>query len=348
MPLTIIRQTITEIEADAIVNTANPYPVVGAGTDTAVYEAAGREELLAAREAIGEIPVGCAAVTEAFHLPAKYVIHAVGPVWRGGRQGEQELLKTCYRNALQTAVDLGCESAAFPLLGSGSNGFPKDLAFRIALDAIQAFLLDHEINVILAVYDRESYQISKRLFADITSYIEDHQVREPDAGKGRRRKRADAFSSQSRCRENLHDIFDNEISIGAIRPDAFVGTQMEEARSSIILPPAEETFQVKLLSLIDASGESDPAVYKRANIDRKLFAKIRKDVNYRPSRKTAVSLALALNLSLDRAQDLLSRAGYALSLSNTGDLILRYCFENGIYNLMDVNQILLSFDQEML
>ncbi len=337
MPLTIIRQDLTEIEADAIVNTANPNPCIGPGTDEAVYEAAGREELLAERKTIGVIPPGSAAVTKAYRLPAKIIIHAVGPVYIDGFHGEEALLKKSYRTSMELACRYECESIAFPLLGSGSNGFPKDIAFHIALDAIQTFLLEQELNVILAVYDRESFRISRKLFSDIRSYIEDHQIKERSERRGAR------ISESIRNRwGRKEDAFH---SCGA---EQFLKPEPALMDDAIVLPKAEETFQKKLLSLIDSSGETDPAVYKRANIDRKLFAKIRKDENYRPSRKTAVALALALKLSLQQAEDLLSRAGYALSLSSTWDLIIRYCFEHHIFRILEVNQILLDFDQETL
>lgn len=336
MSFQIIRDDITRVSADAIVNTANPQPAVGGGTDTAVYEAAGREELEKARAAIGVIAEGDAAVTPAFHLHAKIIIHAVSPVWIDGQHREIELLQSCYRRSLELAEQYECSSIAFPLMAAGSNGFPKDRALQTALHEIQRYLLNHEMDITLVVFDKSVYQLSGNVFTDVKSYIEDHEVDSlqdfeyaaPSYARHKRIGRENSFFG---------------LAAGYLRP---AEAPFEEA--AIRLPKTEDTFQKKLFEWIDASGETDPEIYKRAGLDRKLFAKIRRDENYKPSRKTAAALALALHLSLKDAEDLLSRAGYALSQSTQSDLILRYCFEHQVYNLVDVNSILFQFDQEML
>lgn len=342
MPLTIIRDNIVNARADAIVNTANPLPLIGSGTDTAVYEAAGEEELLAARKAIGVIAEGDAAVTPAFGLDAKIIIHTVSPVWdEAEKETKTELLASCYRKSMELALEHGCERIAFPLLASGSNGFPKDIALNTALNTIQSFLLSHDMDVLLVVFDRSSFELSSRVFHDVREYIQEHQVIEAEDAEyapklhisGRRRRRPDLFQLQMPLPLAKEEAAGQNYAMGLVLPK---------------LPMQEDTFQKKLFTLIDESGESDPAVYKRANIDRKLFAKIRKDENYKPSRKTAIALALALKLSLKEAEDLLERAGYALSMSTIFDLIIRYCFEHGVYDIIEVNSILFEFDQEML
>ena len=379
MPLTIIRQSITEVDADAIVNTANPHPVVGGGTDTAVYEAAGFDALLEARKAIGDIPVGDAAVTPAFNLPYKIIIHTVSPIWEDGNHAETEALRSCYLRSLEEAEKHACASVAFPLLASGSNGFPKDIALKTALDAIQSWLMDHEMQVILAVFDKQSFELSSNVYADVKSYIEEHRVSDLEKKEyGARRRRRDStlpfdvigmalpvssspmhhpgekkeaedekeerynaapvYSDAAESYESSTHVYARE----AYAPDEISFSDILRGRKK------EETFQVKLLQLIDESGETDPMVYKRANIDRKLFAKIRKDENYKPSRKTAIALAIALKLSLPEAQDLLKRAGFSLSQSSTFDLIIRYCFDRRIYDISQVNAILFDFDQEIL
>lgn len=381
MPLTIIRQSITEVDAEAIVNTANPHPVVGGGTDTAVYEAAGFDALLEARKAIGDIPVGEAAVTPAFNLPYKIIIHTVSPIWEDGNHAETEALRSCYLCSLEEAEKHACASVAFPLLASGSNGFPKDIALKTALNAIQSWLMDHEMQVILAVFDKQSFALSSNVYADVKSYIEEHRVSdlaEKEYGAGRRRRRDTALPSgvmglalppsslpgHHRREERDAEDTDENLYLNAAMDYADASDSYESASnayardvyspdeisfSDILRNRAkEETFQVKLLNLIDASGETDPMVYKRANIDRKLFAKIRKDENYKPSRKTAIALAIALKLSLPEAQDLLKRAGFSLSQSSTFDLIIRFCLEHQIYDINDVNSILFKFDQEVL
>ncbi len=379
MPLTIIRQSITEVDADAIVNTANPHPVVGGGTDTAVYEAAGFDALLEARKEIGDIRAGDAAVTPAFNLPYKIIIHTVSPMWVDGNHGETETLRSCYLRSLEEAEKHECASTAFPLLASGSNGFPKDIALKTALDSIQSWLMTHEMNVILAVFDKESFELSSNVYADVKSYIEEHRVSDLEKKEyGARRRRRDStlpfdvigmalpvssspmhhpgekkeaedekeerynaapvYSDAAESYESSTHVYARE----AYAPDEISFSDILRGRKK------EETFQVKLLQLIDESGETDPMVYKRANIDRKLFAKIRKDENYKPSRKTAIALAIALKLSLPEAQDLLKRAGFSLSQSSTFDLIIRYCFDRRIYDISQVNAILFDFDQEIL
>lgn len=381
MPLTIIRQSITEVDAEAIVNTANPHPTVGGGTDTAVYEAAGFDALLEARKAIGDIAVGDAAVTPAFNLPYKIIIHTVSPIWEDGNHAETEALRSCYLRSLEEAEKHACASVAFPLLASGSNGFPKDIALKTALDAIQSWLMDHEMQVILAVFDKESFALSSNVYADVKSYIEEHRVSdlaEKEYRNSRRRRRDTALPSGAiglalppsslpghhRREERDAEDTDENLYLNAAMDyadasESYASASNAYARdvyspdeisfSDILRNRAkEETFQVKLLNLIDASGETDPMVYKRANIDRKLFAKIRKDENYKPSRKTAIALAIALKLSLPEAQDLLKRAGFSLSQSSTFDLIIRYCLEHHIWDINDVNSILFKFDQEVL
>ena len=405
MPLNIIRQSIIEVEADAIVNTANPHPAVGGGTDTAVYEAAGREQLMEARRKIGDIEEGCAAATPAFNLPYRIIIHTVSPVWQDGQHGETELLRSCYLSSLKIAEENACASVAFPLLASGSNGFPKDIALKTALDAIQSYLMDHEMNVILAVFDKTSFELSSNVYADVRSYILQHQVDALEAREYRKRRdhytpvsgaayhrrpkepaaqakdlREGIQARERRRKDSAPGIYalqipkkeeyekDEETAAAATYADTADYAEANDVAEEYALSPSiqaidaddvsfsdivrsaarEETFQVQLLKLIDASGETDPVVYKRANIDRKLFAKIRKDENYKPSRKTAIALAIALKLNLAETQDLLQRAGYSISLTTTSDLIIRYCLENGIWNINDVNSILFRFDQETL
>ncbi len=358
MPLHIVRNDITKMEADAIVNTANPLPVIGSGTDMAVYEAAGMERLLKKRKKIGEIRPGCSALTPAYGLAAKYIIHTVSPVWQGGGCGEAECLAECYRSALELARKKHCRSIVFPLLASGSNGFPKDLALQTALKELQTFLLEHEMEIYLAVFDRSSFELSGKLFADVRSYIEEHQVEQSLHNEYRQKnvsRREDRPALSGYFREDPENMREEADLIPPVmhsarpsfrRPAA--AAKEEALPAAVRLPQKEETFQVRLLELIDRSGRTDPDVYKHANLDRKLFAKIRKDENYKPSRKTAVALALALHLSEKETEDLLARAGIALSRSTTFDLIIRYCLENRLYNIFDVNAILFEFDQETL
>ena len=177
MPFEIIRNDITLMRADAIVNTANPLPIIGGSSDARIHEAAG-PELLEARKKIGPIAVGEAAVTPAFRLGAQYVIHTVGPQWRGGGAGEEQLLENCYRSCLALAREHGCASIAFPLISSGTYGFPRDRALQCAIRAISGFLMANEMQVWLVVFHREAYQLSEKLFRGVRSYIDEHYVEE--------------------------------------------------------------------------------------------------------------------------------------------------------------------------
>lgn len=329
MSFKIVRNNIINVKADMIVNTANPRPVIGGGTDTAVYEAAGREKLMEARRKIGVIAPGKAAVTKAYGLDAKYIAHAVSPVWVDGQHHEAEQLRSCYVSSLKLAENHHCESIAFPLMAAGSNGFPNDIALKTALDAIQSYLMDHEMDITLVVFDKQSFELSEKVFKSVESYIEEHQVAwfEEEEYKYRRPRQ--------------NQIYEKHSALSTAPMSA-------PAPGHAWTPKKEQTFQVRLLHLIDASGRTDPDVYKAANIDRKLFAKIRKNENYKPSKKTVIALALALHLSLDDTVDLLSRAGFALSPSVIFDLVIRYCLENDIYNIFEVNAMLFKFDQETL
>ena len=390
MPFSIVRNDLTKVKADAIVNTANPQPVIGAGTDLAVYTAAGADLLLAERRKIGAIPPGEAAVTPAFALPAKYIIHTVGPAWQGGEAGEFETLASCYRKPLLLARQLGCESIAFPLISTGTYGFPKDKALSVAIDTIEAFLREDELDVTLAVLNKEAFALSKERLADVQSYIDDrtaellHQAEynasysapRPQAQVSQRpqsqnsykpKKRRKLFEKLTSLRkEESCEVFDAENNLPAFDADEDLSTAAKMAHHAA---PAEgaahaggfanqslsdrmthlgDTFQERLLHLIDEQDLTDPEVYKKANLDRKLFSKIRSNAGYRPSKNTVLALAIALELDLGETKDLLARAGFAFSPSSKFDLIVQYCFEKRIYDIYEVNALLFQYDQPLL
>ena len=333
MAFQIIRNNIINVEADAIVNTANPLSAIGPGVDHAIYEAAGRDELLAERKKIGFMAQGEVAFTPAFALNADYIIHTIGPTWEGGNKGERETVAECYRKSLELAEELRCESIAFPLMATGNYGFPKDEALRIALSVISTFLLSHEMEVFLVVYDKESFEISGKLFSDIKAYIEDEEA---DYEPVRRRR---LYSSEPP--EFLQHAALPEETYGILSDAAGAGID-EKVRH------LDKTFQEHLFTLIDRRGLKDPEVYKKANIDRKHFSKIRSNVAYQPSKMTAVALAIALELNLDQTRDLLMRAGLALSSSSVFDKIIEYCIENEVYDIYEINCILFEYDQPLL
>ena len=332
MAFNIIRQDIARAEADAIVISANTAPRDGGGGDSAVYAAAGREKLLAAREEIGILNPGDAKATPAFDLHAKYIIHVKAPKWLDGNHGEGEMLRACYRNALHLAEELKCESVVFPLLSSGRYRFPEALSMSIARDEIRSFVETSDMTVTLAVYDAAAFNLSKQLETNIVSYIDDHYVE----AHGWRRESSSFMMPQAK---------------GSAMPEDSVSFPKEvNAFCSLedVLRRKEETFTEMLLRMIDERGLKDSEVYKKANIDRKLFSKIRSDINYHPKKKTVLALCFALSLSIRDALELLSRSGYALSPSSRADLIICYCLENEIYDIFEVNEILFRFDEPLL
>ena len=358
MPFQIIRSDITKVRADAIVNTANPKPRIGRGTDSAIYAAAGEEQLLKAREQIGEIAPGQAVYTDAFNLNARYIIHTVGPMWIDGEHGEREILHSCYENSLALAAELSCKSIAFPLIASGTYGFPKDEALHIALTEIQKFLLTHEMKIILVVFDRKALELSEGLVGGIEQYIDDYAVRElRESERGQkeisdlRRRRLQREEEQmvlesiAYAPEPYEQTTDGAlppIALGASIPDVS-GKSLDE-----VLGNAGESFQQRLLELIDKSGMDDVTVYKKANIDRKVFSRIRCKPDYKPKKKTAVAFAIALELDLPTMTDLLSRAEIALSPNNRFDLIITYFVSNKIYDIYEINAALFKYGQPIL
>ena len=381
MPLEIIRNDITKVRADAIVNTANPNVAVGDGVDSAIYSAAGRDKLLAARSGIGELRPGECAVTPAFDLPAKYIIHTVGPAWEGGTSGEIETVAECYRGSLEKARELKCDSVAFPLISAGTYGFPKDVALKTAVSEISGFLFDNDMTVYLVVYDRKAFEVSGKAFSDIKSYIDESEVKvrqhrrpEPEAILSSRNISFDGGpevfeSDERRCFPEVpyssapvggaapHPQIEKKKRgfgiLPSIRPVRRPGGPAEPERKpdkdiEDIIKDKDESFQQYLFRVIDRKGLTDPEVYKKANIDRKHFSKIRSNPDYNPSKKTALALAVALELNMDETRDLLLKAGMALTRSSTFDLIMAYCIEHRIYDIYEINCILFKFGQPTL
>ncbi len=329
MPFKIVRNDITKMGVDAIVNAANESLLGGGGADGCIHRAAG-PELLAECRTLGGCRTGDAKLTRAYRLPCKYVIHTVGPVWSGGGHGERELLASCYRTSLELAKEHGCETVAFPLLSSGVFGYPKDQALRVAVDAIGEFLLHNDMTVYLVVFDRRAYRIGSKLFADITEYIDDHYA---DA-------HADTVSARL-SRMNASEYLLDSACKSAVPPTAAGG--LDE-----MLAHLDAGFSETLLKLIDRSGKKDSEIYKKANVDRKLFSKIRNNPGYRPSKPTALAFAIALELDLDETRDLIARAGYAFSPSSKFDIIVEFFIRRKNYDIFEINEALFTFDQSLL
>ena len=329
MPLQIVRNDITKMEVDAIVNAANSSLLGGGGVDGCIHRAAG-PELLAECKTLGGCETGSAKITKGYRLPCKYVIHAVGPRWRDGKHGEREKLVSCYRTSLLLAKEHGCETVAFPLISSGIYGYPKDQALKVAIDTISDFLLENDMTVYIVIFDRKTYQIGEKLFSDIAAYIDDTYVDE----------HTDSRASQLRRMQMLSEEPEKAI-YGA--PMAASAKSLDDALSQI-----DESFSEMLLRKIDEKGMTDAQCYKKANIDRKLFSKIRSDWLYKPSKPTALAFAIALELPLDETKEMLMKAGFALSHSNKFDIIIEYFIENGNYNVFEINEALFAFDQSLL
>ena len=340
MPLSIVRNDITKMQVDAIVNAAKETLLGGGGVDGAIHAAAG-PELLAECRALGGCRTGDAKITAAYHLPCRHVIHTVGPVWNGGHSGERELLASCYRKSLALAKEQQCETVAFPLISSGAYGYPKDQALRVAVDTIGEFLLQHEMTVYLVIFDRAAYQISGKLFADIAEYIDDHYV---DEHSDSRRERL--------CRPKQplpEDLFCHSALMAApCPPDTSEENMAAGGCLDDILLELDAGFSETLLKLIDGTGKKDSDIYKKANVDRKLFSKIRNNPDYKPSKATALAFAIALELDLEETKDFIGRAGFALSRSSKFDMIIEYFIKQGVYDIFAINEALFAFDQSLL
>lgn len=340
MPLQIVRNDITAMKVDAIVNAANTALKKGGGVCGAIFAAAGAEKLQAECDSIGGCRTGEAVMTSGHNLPAAYIIHTPGPVWQGGQAGESQLLHNSYINSLELARENKLESIAFPLLSSGIYGYPKDQALKISLAAIGEFLLENEMMVYLVVFDQKAFALSEKLFTAIEKFIDDNYVDQHLVEESNRRY----LSSKNIKLSFKRAAYEVKNVVSDITDESlYSGRSLDDA-----LRHLEETFTQMLLHLIDEKGLTDAETYKRANIDRKLFSKIRSNQDYKPSKNTAIAFAIALELNLDQTQDLLTKAGYALSPSNKFDLIIQYFIETKNYNIHEINEALFHYEQSLL
>lgn len=370
MPFTIVRQDITQMDVDAIVNAANTELAMGGGVCGAIFRAAGPSELQASCNRLAPIQTGKAVITPGFGLPAKYVIHTAGPVYRDGTQGEEQLLRSSYQNSLTLARENGCQSIAFPLISSGIYGYPKQEALTVATDAIRDFLDEHDMDVYLTVFDKASFAVSEKLLGDVKSYIDERFVdARYDEGREISRPlleveqesiappaRASILKRKRTSRKAHREKEDTSPLLWKVSEDtAPMPEQAMQVRESAVpddiegwIGKIDEPFSDTLLRLIDEKGKTDAQVYRRANIDRRLFSKIRTGRDYTPGKRTIIALAVALELSISETTDLLKRAGYALSPSRLFDVIVEYFIVNGKYDIYEINEVLFHHDQPLL
>lgn len=330
MTFEIKRGQITKMRLDAIVNAANSQLQGGGGVCGAIFQDAGWDKMQKACDKIGYCAPGNAVLTPGFALPAKYVIHTVGPIWQGGQHHEAEILRSCYRSSLTLAMEKGISSIAFPLIASGIYGFPKDQALQIAVNEISTFVMDHEMQVFLIIFTSQEWYLNPTMLSNVRRYIDS--------------------SYKPEITENRNiQIDDEEKVLCAPCPDRMASMPQAVPRNlRDLLNQREETFSQSLLRLIDEKGKSDVEVYKKANMDRKLFSKIRSNKNYAPKKSTVLALAVALELNLDESKDLLAKAGFAFSDCSKFDLIVRFFIEHKQYNIFEINEVLFSFDQPLL
>lgn len=326
MPLKIIRNDITKMSIDAIVNAANKTLLGGGGVDGSIHRAAGKG-LLRECKSLGGCETGNAKVTGAYNLPCKYIIHTVGPRWFGGTKNEKKLLESCYKTSLQLAKEYNCETVAFPLISSGVFGYPKERALKIAVDVIADFLFENDMTVYIVVFDKTAFKIGEKLFSDIEEYIDDNYV---DIHKN-----SFARSKTLSIPNVMADMSETHAPFSMVDLD-------------IKLKDIDESFSQMLLRLIDEKGMTDVECYKKANIDRKLFSKIRSDIHYKPSKQTVIAFAVSLQLTLSETEEMLKKAGFALSHSNKFDIIIEYFICNGNYDIYEINEALFAFDQSLL
>lgn len=360
MPLKLIRQNLTQVRSDVIVYPADPVPSADGGTALSIYEAAGFEELMTAREELGTIARGDVRYTRAFQLHADWIFHAAGPVYTDGNEEEEQQLRHCYEKSLQMAADLRCRSISFALISSGTFGWPKKEALRIAEDTILNHPCTEDLNVTLCIFDDETVSIASELHDDIAYYIDTHYARkelhkEYRYLEGNRRGStappsfsvSNIFSLPRRKpsrREEAEPVMVDSMPLPEVSEESSsAGMSLQER-----LAQTDENFHDMLFRLIDERDMSDPEVYKKANIDRKLFSKIRSNSDHIPKKDNVIALCLALKLDIDCTTDLMKRCGYAFSPARKRDLILQYCIENELYDIMKVNAVLYDFNQECL
>lgn len=343
MPLQIVRQDITTMSVDAIVNPTNREMVGYSGVDFAIHTAAG-PKLEETCESLAPLGLGRVKITRGYNLPCKYIIHTSGPVWRGGLHGESIILRSCYIESLKLAVKRGCRSVSFPLISSGVYGYPKDQVLKFAIKTITEFLFEHELMVYLCVFDKESYSFSKKIFHDIQDFIDEHEVSSKEDSEHR-------FVTRTLIKDFFREDSDDDFEGDDIHPFLIPSNKSNPIKETSLdeyLKQRDKSFQEMLFDLIDESGMSDVECYKKANVDKRTFSKIKSNRDYRPSKQTVIAFAISLRLDLDRTQELLATVGFTLSNSTVFDIIIKYFIHVGNYNIFEINEALFEFDQNLL
>ena len=338
MPLTIVQADITTMDTDAIVNSANKNLMPGGGVCGAIFHAAGQAELLEECRTVAPCRTGQAVITSGYGLRARHIIHTVGPVWQGGECGEAELLAASYSSSLALAVDNGLESIAFPLISAGIFGYPVQGAIRIARESIARFLLDRDMDVYLVIFDREVFNQHTELLAPVRRYL-GRVLKSTDLAK---RSCGEKYPSRPGS-----PVLTDKLSL--LYHDAGAYPHIESAAElDRCFEKMEESFSQAVLRLIAEKNMSEVETYKKDNIDRRLFSRIRSGHKYTPSKATSLALCIALELNLEETAALLKKAGYAISHSNKFDVIVEYFILERRYDIFEINEVLFSLGQGLL
>ncbi len=345
MPLQFIRADITKLHCDAIVNAANNTLLGGGGVDGAIHAAAG-PELLKECRTLGGCETGDAKITLAYQLPCRFVIHTVGPIWQGGSTNEEKLLRSCYLRSLELAKQAKCQSVAFPLISAGVYGYPKAAALDVAAGTIREWLKDNDMLVYIVIFNKEVLRVSEEKFSGIKQFVDDNYVA-LHVNAAEEARRAACYAKPQPA---MYTDAGMNMMPASVKPKHPGKAQRAKAENSLraYLEQQDESFSEMLLRKIDEKGMKDSECYKKANIDRKLFSKIRSDSHYKPSKQTAIAFAIALELPYEEATELLNKAGYALSHSSRFDLIVEYFIRNENYDIYEINEALFAFDQVLL
>ncbi len=343
MSFELIRGDITQVQADAIVDAANVKLMPGGGVCGAIFKAAGFESLLEACMAIGHCPVGMAVATPGFAL-SKVIIHTAGPVWKGGQYHEHILLENAYRNSVKLAVEKECQSIAFPLISAGIFGYPKDLAFDVASQVLRECAEQYDIHIILVLFDSMKL-LNSRQEADLMRYIE-WREQQPEAD--------DTFEADEQAAWDK-DFHDSAECMSDLAAQVLQEKASSRCMSASCPPSLEEAleeikplFSEYLIHLILERCDNPAQIYKKANIDRKLFSKIRNNREYKPGKAVVLAFAVALELNWYETVDLLASAGYAFSHSSRFDIIVEYYIKNEKYDIFEINEALFQYEQPLL